>query len=361
MNISITGEKVKFRVPKLLSPIKSFSGAMKVFQAGADEVYCGVRTPGLEDFELYRGIGSEVPTYEELRQIIDYAHNNSGRVLLTVNQPFMIDSIEEVFSKHIQTCVELGVDALIIGDLGMLQLAKQVAGETPLYASTYLSAMNKEAVEFLYKAGFSRVILERHVPFEDISDIAKNSKVEVEVFVHGSGCSNVNVNCYLYHYKFPAMEQALLKIDAIKFPCSLPFEVYDSKDEQINFGTYPILDAYTFCSLCKLPTLIQSGISGMKIEGRGINEDYQASTTKIYRDSIDLLQHGDIEGFQNKLKNLQKTFIPLPHDLPLNNLEELCCVQGRCYYAPKFHAPYKQKLAWQTWTKLQCKLLVLQQ
>jgi putative protease len=347
----------KYSLPRLLSPIKSFSGAVKVLEAGADEIYCGVRTPGLEDFQLYRGVATEIPSYEELEKVTEYAHNHLGKVLLTVNQPFMTDSMEEPLTKHIRTCVDKGIDALIIGDLGILQLAKSIA-DVPLYASTYLSAMNSEAVEFLRRSGFSRVILERHVPFEQIAEITKSSNVDVEVFIHGSGCSNVNVNCYLFHYKFPAMEQGLLKIDGIKFPCSLPFSVYE--DDGNASCIVQILDAYTFCSLCKLPSLIKSGVTGLKIEGRGINEDYQVSTTKMYKDSIDLIRNGDLEGFQEKLKKLQETFIPLPHDLPLNNLKELCCEQNRCYYSPQFHAPYKKKLAWQTWTKLQCKLLVLQ-
>ena len=359
MNESSNVDTDKIRLPRLLAPIRSLSGAVKVLEAGADEIYCGVRTPGLEDFQLYRGVATEIPSYDELEKITGYAHNHAGKVLLTVNQPFMTDSMEEILAKHIRTCVDRGVDALIIGDMGVLQLAKSVAGNTPLYASTYLSAMNREAVEFLRKSGFSRVILERHVPFEQISEIARGSKVDVEVFIHGSGCSNVNVNCYLFHYKFPAMEQGLLKIDGIKFPCSLPFSVYED-GEDASLGTFQILDAYTFCSLCKLPSLVKSGVTGLKIEGRGINEDYQASTTKMYRDSIDLIQKGDLEGFKENLKKLQETFIPLPHDLPLNNLKELCCEQNRCYYSPQFHAPYKRKLAWQTWTKLQCKLLVLQ-
>jgi putative protease len=345
------------RTPKLLAPIKSYNGAVKVVNAGADEIYCGVRTPGLEGFELYRGPGSEVPDYEELGRIVDFAHDHGVKVLLTVNQPFMVDSIEEALSRHMKTCVNAGVDALIIGDLGMLQLAKQVAGKVQFSASTYLSAMNCEAVDFLRRAGFSRVILERHVPLEQIGDIAKNSSVEVEVFVHGSGCSHINVNCYLYHYKFPGMEKGLLTIDGIKFPCGLPFEITDEAKE---LGTFPILDAYTFCSLCKLPVLIDSGVYGLKIEGRGINDDYQASTTRLYRESIDLLEQGDVEKYQDRLQSIRNTFIPLPHDLPLNSLQELCCEQGRCYYAPPFHAPYKTKLLWQTWTKLQCKLLVVQ-
>ncbi|MEM2922496.1 MAG: U32 family peptidase, partial [Candidatus Bathyarchaeia archaeon] len=175
--------------------------------------------------------------YEEFRRVIDYAHSRNVRVLLTVNQPFMVDSIEETITKHIRACVEARVDALIIGDLGMLQLVKEIAPGIQLCASTYLSAMNREAVDFLRRAGFSRVILERHVPFEQIAEIARGSGVEVEVFAHGSGCSNINVNCYLYHYKFPAMDQAYLTVDGIKFPCALPFEVY-AEDGEAKLGTF---------------------------------------------------------------------------------------------------------------------------
>jgi len=346
-------------VPKILAPIKAYTGAVRVVDAGADELYCGVRTPGLEDFELYRGSSTEIPTYDEFHKVTEYAHSHGVKVFVTINQPFIIDSMEKTMVKHIRKCVEGGADSLIIGDLGMLQLVKEITDDVGLCASTYLSATNREAVKFLKRAGFSRVVLERHVPLEQIAEITRDVDIEVETFVHGSGCSNINVNCYFYHYKFPAMDQAYLGIDGIKFPCSLPYEVYDG-DEEEYLGTYPILDAYTFCSLCKLPTLIQSGVYGLKIEGRGINEEYQASTTKLYREALDLLQQGDDEGFQRMLENIKESFVPLPQTLPLNNLQELCCEQGRCYYAPKFHAPYKEELAWQAWTKLQCKLLVVQ-
>ena len=347
-------------VPKILAPIKAYTGAVRVVDAGADEVYCGVRTPGLEDFELYRGASTEIPTYDEFHKVTEYAHSHGVKVLVTINQPFLIDSMEKAMVKHIRRCVEAGADSFIIGDLGMLQLVKEVTDDVGLCASTYLSATNREAVRFLKRAGFSRVVLERHVPLEQIAEITREVDVEVEAFVHGSGCSNINVNCYFYHYKFPSMDQAYLGIDGIKFPCSLPYDVYEGDDEGAKLGTYPILDAYTFCSLCKLPALIRSGVYGLKIEGRGINEEYQASTTKLYRDALDTLRQGDEEGFQRMLGDIKESFVPLPQTLPMNNLQELCCEQGRCYYAPKFHAPYKEKLAWQAWTKLQCKLLVVQ-
>jgi hypothetical protein len=154
------------------------------------------------------------------------------------------------------------------------------------------------------------------------------------------------------------MDQGYLKIDGVKFPCSLPYEVY-SREGGEKIGSFPIIDAYTFCSLCKLPEIIATGVYGLKIEGRGINEEYQASTTKLYRDSLDMLQNGEIEKFIEKLNSIKDNFVPLPQTLPLMNLKELCCEQERCYYTPTFHAPYKEKLNWQTWTKLQCKLLMV--
>ncbi len=347
-------------IPKILAPIKSYSGAIRVIQAGADELYCGVRTPGLEDFELYRGASTEIPSYDELKQVVKYSHDNNIDVFVTLNQPFIIDSMEKAMINHIQNCINAGADSLIIGDLGMLQLVKDVASDIKLCASTYLSATNIETVEFLRRSGFSRVVLERHVPLEQITDIAKKCDIEVEIFVHGSGCSNINVNCYFYHYKFPDLDQGYMKIDGIKFPCALPYDVYDKSDENTLLGTCPIIDAYTFCSLCKLPMLIKSGVYGLKIEGRGINEEYQASTTKLYRDAIDLLQKGDENSYLGYVDSIKKKFIPLPNTLPLTNLDELCCEQERCYYNPQFHAPYKQKLSWQNWTKLQCKLIVMQ-
>jgi putative protease len=346
-------------VPKILSPIKAYSAAQKVIKAGADEIYCGVRTPGLEDFELYRGASADIPTYDEFERVTEYAHKNDVEVLVTINQPYIIDSMEKKLAKHIISCVNAGADRLIIGDLGMLQLVKDLAPDIELCASTYLSATNVEAVKFLQNEGFGRVILERHVPLEQIIEIADEVDVEIEAFIHGSGCSNINVNCYFYHYKFPEMDQGYLSIDGIKFPCSLPYEIID-KDKNMSLGNCPIIDAYTFCSLCKLPQMVRSKITGLKIEGRGINEEYQASTTRLYSEMIDLIiKEGDYEFFK-KVESIKEEFIPLPQTLPLNSLKELCCEQERCYYSPQLNAPYKKRLTWQTWTKLQCKLLVVQ-
>ena len=72
-----------------------------------------------------------------------------------------------------------------------------------------------------------------------------------------------------------------------------------------------------------------------------------------------MIQQGEEDKFKEKIKISKESFIPLPHDMPLNNLNELCCEQQRCYYNEPFFTPYKKRLQWQTWTKLQCKMLLV--
>jgi putative protease len=215
------------RVPRILSPVRSYEGGVRIIEAGADEVYCGVTIPGIKDFTLYRGPSCEVPTYSELGQLVKYAHSRDVKVVVVVNRPFMAEVIEKAIRKHIHSCVEEGIDALIIGDIGTLSIIKDMGLEIPLYASTYTVSMNYGAVDFLSKLGFTRVILDRQLTIGEISEIVQRSKVEIEIFVHGGGCSNINGSCYLYHFRFPARTRAIEMIGGlVKSPCALPFDIY---------------------------------------------------------------------------------------------------------------------------------------
>jgi len=200
------------------------------------------------------------------------------------------------------------------------------------------------------------VVLERHLTVHEILEIVQHSKVDVEVFVHGSGCSNINVSCYMFHFMYPEMFRAQLMIEGMKYPCSLSFEVYDLGDREKRLDKVPILDAYTFCSLCLLPELIRVGVAGFKIEGRCENEEYQEQTTRVYRELIDTIQLGQATAFQEKLEALRRNFTPAPPS-PLS-LEEFFCIQKRCYYSPLFHAPYRLPISWRAWTKHQFKFTV---
>ncbi len=341
----------KNEIPSLLSPINSFEGAVRVVNAGAEEIYCGVTIPRLKDFMLFRGKFCAIPTYNELGKVVKYAHSHGVKVFLTMNIPFMVKQMEKDVKKHISLCLDEGIDSLIIADLGILSIVKSLNIDIPLIASTYLMSLNHGAIAFLEEEGFNRVALERHMTIPEISEVTRRSKIGIEVFVHGPGCSNINRHCYLYHYKFPRLIHALAEIDGSNLPCKLPFDVHNMQSKKLIAHSLPVLDAYTFCSLCYLPELVKTGVVGLKIVGRCDSMTYQENVTKIYREMLDLIRDGRMKTFNEKLNSLRKTnFFPCPA-----NLEEIACEQERCYYYPLFHTPYKIRSSWTAWTMFQFK------
>jgi putative protease len=345
-------------VPKILAPIHSYEGAVKVIRAGAEELYCGVTLPTLKNFVLYRGSACNVTSYHELDQIIKFAHNHGVTVYLTVNVPHITSTVQNEYKKHLNRCLEAGIDALIIGNLGILYMIKKMKVQIPFFASTFLTAMNYEAVSFLKNVGFSRVILERQLSLKEISNIAQQSSIDLEVFIHGGGCSNINANCFLLHQTDPDLLRALSPIEGVNPPCRLPFEIFHTNDTEKKVGEGAVLDAYTFCSLCRLPELMKTGVSGFKIVGRCLNEEYQETTTQLYHHCMNLIKMGKIEQFHEKVNTLKKKFNPLPP--AISNLDEMFCEQKRCYYTNLFHAPYKIPVSWKAWVKYRFKKIHLE-
>jgi len=354
--IESPSKNLEKRTPKLISPIRSFEGVVRVINAGADKVYCGVRMPEMGHFVLYRGSYAEIPTYDELGRVVKYAHDHGVEVLLTVNNPFMADIMDGVTRRHIRLCVDRGVDGLIIGDLGILSLVRDMGVDVQLYASTYFTSMNYEAVNFLGNLGFDHAILERHMTIGEISEIVQRSKIGVEVFVHGAGCSNINGKCYLFHFHYPALDRS---VKGFCNPCNLPFEVYDVNDKEKMLENIPAMDALTGCSLCLLPDLIGTGVEGFKIVGRDAPTALQENITRLYRELIDLITCGQIEAFWERVESTKRTFMAVPPSI--FTLQERLCEEKRCYYSPLFHTPYRIPLSLSAWTKLQFSSIMVEE
>ena len=348
MNFHSTDNQVK--MPSIMAPINSYEGGMRVINAGADEVYCAVQIPDIKDFVLYRGPSSELPNYDDLNRLVKYAHEHDSKVDLVINQPYMVTRIEKNFKKHIQNCCDQGIDSLIIGDFGVLSIVKKINVNVPLIASTYLVSMNSETVAFLAELGFSRVVLERHLTLEEIREIVKNSKIGIEVLIHGGGCSNINASCYLYHHKFPELINAE-RASNTSTPCALPFDLNNLNDPIDSYTNVTVMDAFEYCSICKIPQLVATGVNGLKIEGRTGSVWYQETTTKIYRELLDLVSDGKIDKYNDRLEELKNGVYFLPVPSGFYKLKDIWCWQNRCYYSPLVNAPYKTPLTWQTWTK----------
>ena len=350
------------KTPKLMAPINSFEGAVGVIQAGADEIYCGVAMPSeLRDFLLFRGWGrgpAQVSTYSELERIVEYAHKYRARarargragrveVVLTVNEPFMSETMETEVRKHISTCLRIGVDALIVGDLGVMSILREMDVEVPLYASTYFASMNHEAVEFFRKLGFSRIVLERHLTISEISKIVRKSKVGIEVFCHSGGCSNVNVNCYFYHLIMPPhlwrhLEALTAKRKSMLAPCAIDYEIYEVSDRENRICRAPVLDALVECSLCYVQALVRSGVTGLKIVGRAKDAKMQECYTRLYREMLDTIQLTRAqmrrEIIREKAQSLLRDF---EKSMRWGGYQSAMCSQKRCYYGSLLNVPYK--------------------
>lgn len=345
------------QMPRILSPVTSYQGVVGVIAAGADEVYCAVKIPGAVHL-LNRPEFCCVPTYDELGRIAGYAHSKGAECIVTLELPYVSEFMVSQMKDHIYSCVSQGIDALIVGDIGLVETLGGMGLGVSIYASTLLAVANYRAVRFIRRLGVERVILERHLSIDEIGEVVRRHQdLDIEVFVHGQGCSNINVNCYLEFGQAPrtTLQRVTSGIKGMVTPCRWPFDIYELGDGERKLARAPILDAFSFCSLCRLPELIATGVSGLKIVGRCAPVEYQVAVTRMYRGAVDLVKRASrgrlnrtqrrrYEGIVESLKD--QPFQPLiqsPDGSWSSHgfLRDVVCREGRCYYSPFLHVPYR--------------------
>ncbi|MCK4929318.1 MAG: U32 family peptidase, partial [Methanosarcinales archaeon] len=251
--------------------------AVNVIEAGADEIYLGLETPGLVNLNLSgRGRSCNVKDQAELADIVTYAHERGVLVDYTVNAPFMADSMEEMYVDHVMRGVDAGVDALIVGEFGALALLHELDLGLPIHASVLLNNFNRGQIEMLANLGVDKVVLPFKITMDEISQLS-GLGVELEVFGQ-FGCSNINGTCHLIHNADEAISLGL--------PCRANYRV--SEDGRLH----NILDAGTDCSLCSMGQLMDAGVSALKVVGRCMNPEMIRTIIQTYRSGIDMVQDG---------------------------------------------------------------------
>lgn len=329
---------------KIISPVKSVEGAERVSAAGADEIYVGVRMQGLK-FMSYSGRKAAccIDNYDDLAEACDRAHAHGTEVNLAANLPFMTDILTPLVKSYIKNSIDAGIDALIIGDMGTLLLVRDMGIDLPVYASSYFVARNLESIHFLQKLGVTRLITSPDSTMEEIRDLVNRSPIEVEAFVHGEGCSNVGGNCYLIHSQRPKAyapydnssaspiasqsneDKSLVSISS-RIPCLFDYEVRTiSENGKIGPAEFiPIMDSFSYCSMCFIDELVRMNVGGLKIVGRCASEEFQERTTSYYRTLVDMAKARDQEGAKFQIQALRSSS---PELMKL-------CVNKRCFYAP---------------------------
>ena len=279
----------KRKIPELLAPAGDPERLRMAVLYGADAVYLAGTDFGMRAFA-----GNFTP--EQMREAVEFAHSHGVRVHCTVNTMPRNDEIARL-PEHLEQLNELGVDALIVADLGAFTLAGKYAPRCQRHISTQASICNYETARAWYDLGASRVILAREVGLAEIREIREKTppELEIEAFVHGAMCVSYSGRCLLSNY----MTGRDSSRGVCAQPCRYQYALMEEKRpgeyfpiEEDEQGTY-ILNSRDMCMIDHLRDLTEAGLSSLKIEGRAKSAYYAAIVTGAYRHGLDAVAAGE--------------------------------------------------------------------
>ena len=260
---------------ELLAPAGNFEALRAAVEAGADAVYLAGEKFGARAYaENFAG--------DNLIQAVKFAHLRGVAVHVTVNTLIADTELDE-FAEYLKFLRRANVDALLVQDLGAAALAKEIAPEIPLHASTQMSIHNLEGVKALAKLGFARVVLSRELTLNEIKKICRDSPIETEIFIHGALCVCWSGQCLMSSLIGGRSGNR----GRCAQPCRLPYELVDASGKNLlNAGKY-LLSPKDLNTLDLLPQLVETGVTSLKIEGRMKRPEYVATVVKVYRNALD--------------------------------------------------------------------------
>ena len=268
---------------ELLAPAGNLERLQVALQYGADAVYMAGKKFGLRAF-------AENFDEDGLVNAVNYAHNLGKKVYVTVNIFANNDDIDALGS-YFKYLEQIGADAAIVSDLGVLAVARENAPDLPIHISTQANTCNYSAAKMWHKLGASRIILAREVSLDGIKRIRDEvgADLELEAFVHGAMCMSYSGRCLLSNF----MTGRGANHGECAQPCRWNYYVMEEKrpgelmqlmeDER---GSY-VFNANDLCMIEYIPQLALAGISSFKIEGRMKTVNYTATVTKQYREALD--------------------------------------------------------------------------
>lgn len=288
--------------PELLAPAGDLEKLKVAIHYGADAVYLSGKSYGLRSFA-----GNF--TISQMEEGIKLAHKKGIKVYVTVNIfPRNEDLVK--LPDYLINLQELGADAIIVSDPGIIVIARKFLVRIPLHLSTQANTTNWRSVEFWKGQGISRVNLARELSFSEIKYIREKVDIEIETFVHGAMCISYSGRCLLSNY--------LTHRDSNRGECSQPCRWKYMLMEESRPGIYLpifeddrgsyILSSEDLCLIEYIPNLIDAGVDSLKIEGRMKGINYVGNVVRVYRKAIDeYLDNPDKYEFRKEwLKELKK-------------------------------------------------------
>lgn len=281
---------------ELLAPAKNLQTGITAINHGADAVYIGAA-----QFGARQAAGNSV---EDIAKLVEYAHIFGVKVYVTLNTIIYDDEVAQA-EKLIGELYNIGVDALIVQDMGILRMD---IPPIPLHTSTQMDNRNAEKVKFLSDVGFPRVVLARELTLQQIEEIHKaNPTTELEVFVHGALCVSYSGQCYASQHCFGRSANR----GACAQFCRLPFNLVDA-DDNIILKDKHLLSLKDMNRSDYLEEMLDAGVSSLKIEGRLKDESYVKNITAYYRARLDELFARRKEYARSSYGKISPQFVPSP-------------------------------------------------
>jgi putative protease len=282
------------KAPELLAPAGSLEKAKFALMYGADAIYFGV-----EHVSLRHQMAAF--TLTDVRELMDFAHDRHKFVYAAVNGlPRNADL--PVYRERIKALAECGVDAVILASPALIDWTHRET-TLPIHVSTQHGAANSVAIRWLSELGASRIVLPRELAISEIAFLAKNSPVELEVFIHGGMCSAISGRCGLSAYLSGRDANRGLCAHSCRWNYQLHADM-KPETEPTSF----VMASKDLRTLSLIPSLMAAGVASLKIEGRMKSVHYVACVTQAYRHAIDavvLHQPFDLDFWTNQIRRAE--------------------------------------------------------
>ncbi len=279
---------------ELLAPAGNMESLYAAISAGADAVYLSGKKYGARAFAANF-------SDDELVEAINYSHLYDVKVYVTVNT-LIYESEMDDFIKYIEFLYRSGVDAVIMQDLGAMDLVRQRFPKLEIHASTQMNIHSLESVKLLERLGIKRAVLSRELSINDIFNIKKNSDIELEIFIQGALCVSFSGCCLMSSLIGGRSGNR----GSCAQCCRMKYALV--RDNKVVDNGY-LLSTKDLCTVYDIDKLIDIGVSSLKIEGRMKRPEYVYVAVRLYRKAIDsYINNGKININDNDILELKKIF-----------------------------------------------------
>ncbi len=292
---------------EIMAPVGSYESLTTAIKSGAGSVYFGIEKLNM------RSRSSSNFTTEDLKQISKICNENNVNSYITLNTIIFDDDIE-LMKKIVDSAKKNNISAIIASDISVMEYAKSKKVE--VHISTQCNVTNYETVKF-YSQYADVVVLARELSLKQISYISNKIKeenlkgpsgklVKIELFAHGALCMAISGKCYLslHTQNFSANRGACLQ------PCRRSYLIYDKEEKvELEMDDGYLLSPKDLCTISYLDKILKSGVSVLKIEGRGRSPEYVKAVVETYKEAINAIYNKtynkeNVEKWEEKLKSV---------------------------------------------------------